>query len=379
MLSLLMAVLLFAGAFVSCKKDDRIPQGEILVVYNDTAVYESEVVDIINYTLSTSMTKDTTAEEMEIMMGKAIGTYVQFKILELDYNDKGVKVDEKAVKAQYKLEKESIEENYEGGYKAWMEDMGVSEYFLEEEVRRYILTDMYYDEVSDGIKITEEEMKNYMNLHSADYYKPAGYSWTMIFREVKDITDEAECAVAEAEAQEYINKIQNGEMTLEEAEKELLAKYTEEEGYTKADFFGGSDFTSMQSMPAVNTQEILDALIANHSEVYAKRDPNADTSSEEYAAYMNYISECFEAETYFALQTIEAKTVYSKPIKSVIGYGIVRLDSIVETSSFAAFEDVKGELFAKVFEEKIQNMMESHLNDLHQKYNVQYLYTSLID
>ena len=144
--SLLLTISVLAGVLVSCKEDGPKKEGDILAVYDGVPVFASEVQDIINYALSTKMTDQTTEEQMQIIMGEAIGVYVQHKILELDFNERGIKVDEKVVKNQYKLEKESIEETYEGGYKAWMEDYGVSEYFLKEEVRRYVLADMFvYD------------------------------------------------------------------------------------------------------------------------------------------------------------------------------------------------------------------------------------------
>ena len=375
--SLLLAISVLAGVLVSCKEDGPKKEGDILVVYNGIPVFASEVQDIINYALSTQMTDQTTEEQMQIMMGEAIGTYVQFKILELDFNEKGIKVDEKAVKSRYKFEKENIEESYEGGYQAWMEDYGVSEYFLKEEVRRYILTNMYVDGVTDQIKVTDEEMKAYMNLHADEYYYPAGYSWTMIFREVKDITNESECAAAEAEAQDYINKIQSGAMKLDDVKTELLSKYPEADGYTKAVIYNGSDFTPYQSMPFVGNEEQLNAFFGEIDEVYADKDPKADQNSQQYANYMHWVAERFEIETYYALQTLEKGKVYAKPIKNFVGYGILTLDSVVTVNSFASFEDIKDELFMSVFDEKVRQSLIDHTNELHEKYNVQYLYTSL--
>lgn len=375
--SLLLAISVLAGVLVSCKEDGPKKEGDILVVYNGIPVFASEVQDIINYTLATKMTVETTDEQMKIMMGEAIGVYVQNKTLELDFNERGIKVNEKLLKERYQAEKKAIEENYEGGYKAWMEDFGVSEHFLKEDLRRYILTEMYYGEVADEITVNDEEMKAYMNLHAADYYLPAGYSWTMIFREVKDITDEAECAAAEAEAQDYINKIENGTMTLEDVKKELLAKYTSKDGYTKAALYNGSDYTSFDSMVGLDNEAALNEVLNKADEVYADRDPKADKNSQQYANYMHWVAECFEANAYYALCTTEVGKVYHKPLKNFIGYGILLVDSMKTENSFAAFEDVKEELFTKVYEEKIHEHYMNYLEELHHKYNVQYLYTSL--
>ena len=377
LVSLLLAVTMIAGMLVACNDRPNIKDGEILVVYDGKAVYESEVQDIINYNLVTKMNQSTTEEQMKIIMGEAIGTYVQFKTLELDFNERNIKVDEKMLKERVKSEKAEIEKNYEGGYKNWMKNHGVSDHFLEEEVRRYVLTEMYYNTIVDGIKVTEEEMKAYMNLHANDFYHPAGYNWTIVFREVKDITNDAECSAAETEAQDYINKILKGDTTIEEVKIDLLEKYTAKDGYGKAELFSGADFTDAQAMVTIKTQEELDAILADIDEVYKDRDPKADKTSKQYASYMNWVGERFEAEVYFALQQLEKGQVYSKPIKSFVGYGIIRLDSVVTEASFDDFEDVKGELTFLVLDEKMKQMMTDHLEALHQKYEVQYLYSDL--
>lgn len=382
MLCLLLAVSVMAGLFVSCGgKYDYDPnykpkqEGDILVVYNNTAIFESEVQDIINYQLMRGVTDTTTEEQMMIMMGEAVGKYVQYKTLELDFNERGIKVDEKAVEELYNKELAGIEENYEGGYENWMKIYGVSEHFLQEEVRRYVLADMYYEEVRESITFTDDDLKAYMNLHASDYYNPAGYTWTMVFREVKDITDAAECAAAEQEAQELINKIQKGETTLEEVKVDLLEKYTAKDGYGKAEMFNGENFTSMDTLIPLETEEQLNEVLANLDRVYSMRDPKADQKSEAYTSYMNWVAECFKAYSYYALCNTEVGKVYEKPMLTFAGYGILRLDSVVTTSTFEKFEDVKADLAYRYLEEKLQERFHAHLETLHEKYKVEYLYT----
>ena len=69
-----------------------------------------------------------------------------------------------------------------------------------------ILQEKCYEDIQSKLEITDDVLKEYMNKNAADYMNPSGYGWTMIFREVKDFSDENECAAAKAEAQEYINK-----------------------------------------------------------------------------------------------------------------------------------------------------------------------------
>lgn len=376
-ISLLLAISILMGMFAACGKSEPKKEGQILAVYNGTPVYESEVQDIINYQLVTRVNEQTTEEQMMIIMGEAIGTFVQYRILELAFNEKGIKIDEKLLKQRVEDQKKAINESFSGGYENWKSIYRLSDHFLEEDVRRSMLAEIYYAEVIGSIEVTEDEMKAFMKLHSADYYNPAGYSWSIVFREVKDITDEAECAAANEEAQAFIDKIASGETTLEEVGVDLLEKYTEKDGYTKAPIFNGKNFTDRQTIIYdIPSEEELALTLADIGEFYAQRDGKADITSKEYANFMNWIAETYEVELYYALQNTEVGSVYAKPLRTFAGYGILRLDAVTEVSAFDNYEDVKEELATKVLEEKFEKNFLDYLETLHHKYNVEYLYTS---
>ncbi|MBR5186857.1 MAG: hypothetical protein IKW18_00165, partial [Clostridia bacterium] len=247
---------------------------------------------------------------------------------------------------------------------AWRKTYGVSARFLKEEVRRMLLREKCYENIRSELEITDDILKNYMSDHAVDYLNPSGYGWTMIFREVKDISDETECAAAKEEAQAYIAKLRSGEMTMEQVESELLAKYTKEEGYGKAILFNGSDFTAVQSMPVLDTEEKLEYWLEKYNEDYENRDATADASSEEYEAYMQYVSKCMEVETYYALQNLGIDQIYGNPIFSLIGYAIVCLDSMVKESSFDSFEDVKEELRELYIKEATEKAFDTYAKEL---------------
>ena len=357
---LLLSTVIFIGVFVSCGKGKY-----VVAVYNqDKEVYQSEVDDIINYYVNEYWKTGMSESEKTKIKSSAVNVFVQYRLIEEDLKKDGFRIEKKALNDRYRIEKAKIEENFEGGYQAWRKTYGVSAVFLKEEVRRMLLREKCYENIRSELEITDDILKNYMSDHAVDYLNPSGYGWTMIFREVKDISDETECAAAKAEAQVYIAKLYSGEMTMEQVESELLAKYTKEEGYGKAILFNGSDFTAVQSMPVLDTEEKLEYWLEKYNEDYENRDATADASSEEYEAYMQYVSKCMEVETYYALQNLEIDQIYGTPIFSLIGYAIVCLDSMVKESSFDSFEDVKEELRELYIKEATEKAFDTYAKEL---------------
>ena len=367
---LLLSVVIFTGVFASCGKGRN-----VVAVYDETSViYHSEVDDIINYYVARYWKTGMSESERLKIKANAVNTFIQYRLIEDDLKKDGFEIDKKVLDERYQAEKTKIEEEFEGGYKNWRKTYGVSRSFLKEEVRRMILQEKCYEDIQSKLEITDDVLKEYMNKHAADYINPSGYGWTMIFREVKDFSNENECSSAKAEAQEYINKLRTGEMTMKQVEDELLAKYKKEDGYTQAVLFNGSDFTAVQSMPVLDTREKLDYWLNKYNEDYKDRDANAEPSSKEYEAYMQYIAKCMEVETYYAIQNLEVNEVYEEPVFSLIGYGILCLDSVKEVSTFDSFEDVKEELRERYINDTTEASFTSYVKYLFEQHSVMNAY-----
>ena len=371
---LLLSTVIFIGIFVSCGREKY-----VVAVYGDgKEVYQSEVEDIINYYVNAYWNTEMGESEKLKIKASAVNVYVQYRLIEADLKKDGFRIEKKVLNDRYKCEKTKIEETFDGGYQAWRKTYNVSKDFLKEEVCRMLLREKCYENIQSKLEITDDVLKEYMNDNAVDYLKPSGYGWTMIFREVKDITDENECSAAKKEAQEYIAKLHAGEMTVEQVELELLAKYTKEDGYGKAALFNGSDFTAIQSMPILDTSEKLNLWLEKYNEEYKNRDASADVSSKEYEAYMQYVSKCMEVETYYAIQNLEINQTYGSPIFSLIGYGILCLDSVVKESSFASFEDVKEELRERYIKEMTEKFFDIYAKDLIEQNSVTNAYASAL-
>lgn len=348
-------------------------KGEIIALYNNTPVYEKDVQDIINYYILTNSTLDTTDEEKSELAKDAVRTYVKYKVLELDLEKKGYTVDEKALNQTVKEMIAYLDENFTGGYKDWRNMYGLSKNFLKEDMRRYELASLFSQYAADTVEVTDEEIEAYYHANGAEYADPAGYTWTGILREVLDLNDEAECAAAESEMENYIRQITAGYMTLELVKADLLKKYTEEDGYTKTKLFSGENFTAMTDFVTIpNLADALEAIKKEYGELNPDADPDKD--KEAYEKYMNYLGDCFRAEVYYALQNIEVGEVYSKPLKSYAGYFIIRLDKIKTTNGFKAFDEVKDEIKTELQNQKTSSLFETRMTELESEYNVQYLF-----
>ncbi len=363
---LLLSVVICAGVFASCGKGRNI----VAIYDGDKFVYQSDVKDITNYQIAKYWNQEMTDSEKTRIKATAVDAFVQYLLIEEDLKEKGFEIDKETLNERFEAEKAKIEGNYEGGYKAWRKFHGVSRRFLKEEARRMILQEKCFEDIKASLEITDEVLRDYMNANGSDYYDPAGYNWTMIFREVKNLSDADECAAAKAEAQAYIEKIRAGELTIKQAEQELLSKYTKENGYTQAVIFNGADFTDKQAMPTLNTKEDLDYWLTKYDTDYKNRDPQANPSSKEYESYLIYITKCMQIETYYALQNLEINQVYENPIFSLIGYGILVLDAVDAESGFPDFEDIKETLREDYTKKTVESKFESYVNELYKENSV---------
>ena len=346
-------------------------RGEIIAVYNNTPVYEEDVKDIINYYIATNATLESTDEEKSEMAKEAVRTYVRYKLLEIDLKEKGYTINKKALKQTVEDTIAYLDENFEGGYKDWRTMYLVSKDFLKEDLRRYELANLFNEYTSDMVEVTDEEIQTYYNGNWQDYMAPAGYTWTAVLLEVLDLGDEEECAAAKAEAENYIRQINSGYTTLEKVKEDILKKYTEEDGYKQTALYSGENFSAKTDVKDIPD---LAAALKEVEANYENLNPNAEPDTDEYKIYMKYLGECFQTEVYYALQNMEEGDIYSKPLLSFAGYFIIRLDKVKTTNDFILIEDVRDEIETAIRNEKVTEMFTTCMDELEEKYDVQYLF-----
>lgn len=365
LLAMLLLVSMLVLLFASCGEK----KGEIIAVYDNKPVYEAEVADIINYELGTQYTSTMTPDQLEAIMESAVVTYVQYKAIELDLEKKGITVDEDELKKAVEDNKKYINDNMEGGYDAWKQSYQVSDAFLEEHLRRVQLRALCEEELKKEINVTDDEAYNYYLNNSLNYTAPAGYNWTSVLHEALNIEDAAECTAIEAEMKNYIAKISEGTMTMDDAKKAILAENTADKGYKYGSLFQGSDFTATTALKEITD---LDAEIAAIKESYGNPVYKAEMTDEEKEAYENCFAKVFQTEVYYALQNLEVGEVYEKPIKSIIGYYIIRLDSISTVSGFKPFEDVKDSIVETLTANALLTAYDAYLSEITVEYGLSY-------
>ncbi len=344
-------------------------RGQVIAEYNGESVYEADVQDIINYNLIIQYDNQTTEAGLNEIMQGAVATYVRYKAMEIDLEKMGYTIDEDKLDKDFKEAKKEIEKTQK--YSEWCDMYRVSKDFLKEELRRYALAALYNEVVESDVKVTEAEAREYYAQNAlAQYKKPAGYYWTATLRPVKNIADQTETAQAKAEMVAYLEKIKNGEMTFEEVDKELNAKYPSSE-YPSA-IYDGEDSTAIDSMYNFIDENDFNDLLTTIDQTYEKRDLNADPKSEAYNNYMSYLGATFEAKAHYALQNMEIGDVWAEPFESFVGYYIIRLDRIETKNAFVPYEEVSGEIIETLMVEKLQNKFAEYLNELETKYQISY-------
>ena len=319
------AVLVFALLCFGLSKllDVSFSKGQIIAEYDGESVYDADVQDIINYNLITKYDSTTTEAGLNQIMQEAVVTYVRYRAMEIDLAKKGYTIDEDELDKTFKEAKKEIEKTQK--YSEWCEMHRVSKDFLKDELRRYALAALYNDVIESDVKVTEAEAREYYALNAISKYKlPAGYYWTATLRPVKNIADQTETAQAKAEMQAYLEKIKNGEMTFEDVDKELNAKYPASE-YPSA-IYDGEDSTAIDTMYQFIDEKDFQDLLATIDTTYKDRDLNADPKSEAYNNYMSYLGATFEANVHYALKNMEVGDVWAEPVESFVGYYIIRLD-----------------------------------------------------
>ncbi|MBQ8420609.1 MAG: hypothetical protein IJY37_09695 [Clostridia bacterium] len=365
------AVLVFALLCFGLSKllDVSFSKGQIIAEYDGESVYDADVQDIINYNLITKYDSTTTEAGLNQIMQEAVVTYVRYRAMEIDLAKKGYTIDEDELDKTFKEAKKEIEKTQK--YSEWCEMHRVSKDFLKDELRRYALAALYNDVIESDVKVTEAEAREYYALNAISKYKlPAGYYWTATLRPVKNIADQTETTQAKAEMQAYLEKIKNGEMTFEDVDKELNAKYPASE-YPSA-IYDGEDSTAIDTMYQFIDEKDFQDLLTTIDTTYKDRDLNADPKSEAYNNYMSYLGATFEAKVHYALKNMEVGDVWAEPFESFVGYYIIRLDRIETQNAFVPYEEVSGTIIESLMAEKLQNEFLEYMVDLETKYKISY-------
>ena len=373
-ISLILAVALIAGILVSCKKKRT---GILLATYNAKDEYDGKLYsgdeDIVNWLQYLSGYYYDYLEDGTISnddFGKlVIETVVLHRLEELDLKAQNVTVSEDTVKEIFDYNKLNFDEYYEGGYEAFKKSSGLDDDFWMQYARYNVITDLVVEEQLFKMNVSEAELKEYFSNNYGNYIQKAGYDYTAVFVEVKDVTDDTEWTTEKQNAQAYIDRIKAGE-AFTDVYNEILKKYSVENGYTQSSYASGFGTVELSAVAEV---ENLEESLAKVSELFPNADRNADPSSEEYKDYMRYLSTCMGVEQSYAMRNMQLGEIYPTPIRTPFGWMILRLDEFREKSIDPLYEDVSVRVYADYCQELVENntVLTKYKDGLFNKYNVQ--------
>jgi parvulin-like peptidyl-prolyl isomerase len=81
----------------------------------------------------------------------------------------GIKITPKQIDDRLKQIKQQYFQGKESTYKAQLKKQGLTEDQVRDEVRNQLISEKLYEQVTEGVKVTDDEIEKYYNSHKADY------------------------------------------------------------------------------------------------------------------------------------------------------------------------------------------------------------------
>lgn len=363
-----LAVTMLASVFCGCKRG-----GLLLATYDGGEVYsKDEDVELWTryflgyYGAYIDEGKMTTAELGEL----AVKTIVSQRLREIELEKRGLEVSDEKVEEMYNFNKEAFDKSYEGGFKQLMKDTGLKKKFWKMYARNAVVEQTIVNDLLAKKNFSDEELRNYYVANLEKYIIAAGYTYTAVFVEVKDLSSESEWAEAKIAAQKYIDRIIGGE-DFDKVKEDILSVYNEENGYSQSENWSGEGVITFEEIYDV---EDLEKALKDIDEEYSDRDPNAGEDTEGYGKYLQYLAKSMACTQSYAMKHMEVGSVYSDPIISPLGWMILRLDHIEEETIYPSLDELRLFLIEDYSNELISSgkLLGDFSDEMDKKYNVKY-------
>ena len=362
-----LAVSMIAVIFCGCKGSGVVlatyDGGEVLSTDDDVEQWTKYFTHYYSaYTLQGLMTSSE--------LGRiTIRSIVAMRLRELEAEKRGLEITDEAVKEMYDYNVKAFDEQYDGGFKKAMKDYGLKKKFWMMFARNAVVEELIVKDIINKMEITDAELTEFYVNNIKDYIISAGYTYTSVFVEVKDLSDENEWAENKSAAQKYIDRIIAGE-DFDKIKEEILSIYNEENGYSQGTSWSGKGVITFEELRKVdNLEETMKEL----DEKYAGRDPKADKDSEAYGKYLQYLADCMANVQSYAMEHMETGTVYSEPIISPLGWMILRLDNFREETYYPSLNEIRDILRNNYINDLVNSgkLMEDFSDELYEAYHVE--------
>lgn len=367
LISFLLATLMVAFVFCGCKK-----KGMLLAKYDGGEVYsnDEDVEEWTKYLTSYyysyveegKMTKD----DLGVLI---IKTIVAQRIREIEVKKRGLEVTDEAVQKMYDFNKQAFDEQYEGGFDEMLKNLGLTKKFWRMFARNAVIEQLVASDLVARKEFTDEELTQYYADNLSKYITSAGYTYTALFIEVKDISDDTEWNEQKTAAEKYIERLLSGE-DFDKVKEEILKTYNEENGYKQTADWTGQGTVSFDEVYKIDD---IEKSLKEVDEKYSDRDPKADQSSEAYSKYLQYLSMSMAYTQSYAMTNMKEGEVYASPIVSPLGWMILRLDKIAEETIYPSLDEIRLQLIADYSQELLSSgeLMDKFSNEMDELYHVE--------
>lgn len=363
----LLATLMVAFVFCGCKK-----KGMLLARYDGGEVYsnDEDVKEWTKYLTSYYYSYVEEGKMTKDYLGTLIiKTIVAQRIREIEVQKRGIEVTDEAVQNMYDYNKKAFDEQYKGGFDGMLKDSGLSKKFWMMFARNAVIEQLIANDLVLNKNFTDEELTEYYAENLSKYITNAGYTYTALFIEVKDISNDTEWSEQKAVAEKYIERLLSGE-DFDKVKEEILKTYNEENGYKQTADWTGQGTVAFDEVYKIDD---LDKALKEVDEKYSDRDPKADKSSEAYSKYLQYLATSMAYTQSYAMTTIKEGEIYASPIISPLGWMILRLDKIAEETVYPSLDEIRLQLIADYSQELLSSgeLMNKFSDEMDELYHVE--------
>lgn len=374
-----LAVLMLAGVLCSCK-DKNEDRGILLATYDGGDVYSNDkaVIDWTNYNYGYyyDYLEEGTMTNQDVAQ-ITVWSVVYPIIMEADLKEKGITITEEAVREMFDYNKLNYDEYYndgEGGFEKFKEDSGLDDDFFMLFARRQVIESTASEYLLANAEVSDEDLLWYYNQNFSDYSEPAGYNFSVLVIEVLDLASDEEWAAKKTEAQGYIDRLVKDE-SYDDIKAEILKKYTSEDGYSQTQNVIGSyavtESELFRNVDEIKNKEELAETLEEAGSAYPTRDKNADKDSDQYEAYLKYLTLCGQIAQSYAIKNLENGQVYSDPIMFQAGWSVIRFDGYNEKTYYPTLDEVRYDVYKDYLRYLSEEgtLMKDYGNELMEKYH----------
>ena len=379
-LSFFIAIAMVILLCVSCNKnnDKKEHEGEIIVAtWNKGNIWSGDITEWVNYFYAHNYEYIKNNQmTMDKVIKLGINAYCLIPLLEDYLKSIGESVSEESIELAALNYMAQIDYTYqdEGGYNAWKDGIGVTDNFIYELTKYGIYTSKVRERLVSELEVSDNQLIEYFAENSMNYATPVGYVFNTALIEVLDQADDEEVANAFEDAKAFIEKAKSG-TSFSDIQKQILEKYTQEDGYTLAPYYTTDGTFSKTDLDAMPKFDDLDKYLEELEAKYTEKgmDKNADKKSEAYGFYNEYLFYVYQGTVVniFRNKLLEIGETYDTPIHSPNGWMIVEYERYNE-NPLAKFEDVKDQVKEDYIASIEDSLLDKYCGELLERNNLAY-------